>query len=233
MPIKNVGAIEPAPSNDNVRYGFVQKFIIDRAFGFIRCVGEGREAPTSELDYNSVKHLKKGSEEEGRWQDVYFKKRNVVTDSGKTDFFKRKGTPVKFILTTFADNRTEAQTVQFFDIGAQKDNCSTTPGDMKAECGPTQTMGASSSHEAEETVKELTKVESNADSTAKPTCDYANSTPSLIKELQDYHNEKEEEIFFNQLFDCMVCFATKPGAKSIRFPGTFTCRCFQLLLMHF
>ena len=47
------------------------------------------------------------------------------------------------------------------------------------------------------------------------------TTPSLVKDLQDHHNSKEEDIFLNQLFDCMVCFATKPGAKSIQFPGFY------------
>lgn len=209
----------PAAANAEIRYGFVQKFITDRAFGFIRCVGEGREAPSSELDHSSVKNMKKGSEVEGKWQDVYFKKRNVDTASGKTDFFKRKGTPVKFTLATVADNRTEAQMVQFFEIVAKQD----TPVDIKSDkCDTAQPIGATPGQGLDDSsANEASGSNVQSEPAAKQTCDYASSPPSLIKELQDHHDEKEEEIFFNQLFDCMVCFATKPGAKSIRFPGTF------------
>ena len=62
---------QSAAAKDDTRYGFVQRFINDRSFGFIRCVGEGR-APATELDYNSVKNLKQGDTETNKWHDVFF-----------------------------------------------------------------------------------------------------------------------------------------------------------------
>ena len=72
--------------------------------------------------------------------------------------------------------------------------------------------------------------------------DFLRSTPDLVKQMQEYHDVKEEESFLNGLFDCLVCYryvlhmtmsedlksksdkrmfvsSTKPGAKCLRFPG--------------
>ena len=155
----------------------------------------------------------------------FFRKKSVViTDKDKPEFFRRRGTQVKFSLATTADNRTEARAVQLISSEEmqQDQHClsstTTPPVHTTSESDGVEPAGAS---KGEASTQQPSKAQPSSKSNAKhaTACDYS-SVPSLVKDMQDHHNLKEEEIFFNQLFDCMVCFATKPGAKSIRFPGT-------------
>ena len=40
--------------------------------------------------------------------------------------------------------------------------------------------------------------------------DFLRSTPDLVKQMQEYHDVKEEESFLNGLFDCLVCYRYVP-----------------------